>query len=114
VDRDRIVRAKGSRTEGTCEWIWDDPRFQSWYLGSSRLLWVRGGPGKGKTMLSVFLSERFGLDDRYEFIYYFCSGQDEDWNKATSILRGLLWQLTEQCEELIQHLTPHFDPPSRR
>ena len=46
-------RAKlGQRVQGTCEWISKDEAFQSWLHGDSRILWVSGSPGKGKTMIS--------------------------------------------------------------
>lgn len=41
-------------TPGTCKWLRDDePEFEKWIEGDSRILWVLGGPGTGKTMLAV-------------------------------------------------------------
>lgn len=43
---------------GTCEWILNDNKFQSWRASSAQhLLWISGRPGKGKSHLAAFLGE---------------------------------------------------------
>ena len=60
VDRASLISKKGRRVSGTCEWIRDNAAYKSWLeTDQSSLLWIRGGPGKGKTMLSIFLTEEF-------------------------------------------------------
>lgn len=61
VDRDMLLTAKGQKVEGTCEWIQMDNEYQSLLRGDTRLLWICGGPGKGKTMLSI--SSRRSLEE---------------------------------------------------
>src|ERR1700721_1581 len=56
-DREKLVHTKGSRVDGTCKWIKTNALFDSWFRSHSQLLWLSGGPGKGKTMLSIFLAE---------------------------------------------------------
>ena len=113
IDRDKIVRAKGNRTQGTCEWIKSDPRFQAWLKGARRLLWIRGGPGKGKTIMSVYLTEQIASADFRNLAYYFCVGQEMERNSASGVLRGLLWQITGQHPDLLQRILPYFDIPER-
>jgi hypothetical protein len=112
IDRENIIRAKGIRTPGTCEWIWSDPRFRSWLRGDRNLLWIRGGPGEGKTMMSVYLTEAI-TSEECTLAYYFCVGQDAERNNASAVLRGLLWQITRDHPNLTQYLLPFFDPPAR-
>src|SRR4051794_27706260 len=57
VGRENLRSAKGKRVEGTCEWIKINRIYMSWISGDTNLLWISGGPGKGKTMLSIFLTE---------------------------------------------------------
>lgn len=62
VDRESVISAKGTRVAGTCEWITHNKSYRTWLNsdgngGTPCLLWISGGPGKGKTMLSVFLTE---------------------------------------------------------
>ena len=113
IDRDRITRTKGDRTPGTCYWITQNAEYQLWLTGDSGLLWIRGGPGKGKTMMSIFLSEDLAADNLKNVIFYFCAGQDDKRNTATAVLRGLLWQMTGHEPDLMQYLAPFFDPPGR-
>ncbi|KAF4957868.1 hypothetical protein FSARC_11164 [Fusarium sarcochroum] len=43
---------------GTCRWILNEEQFQSWCTSSSRhLLWISGGPGKGKSHLAAYVGE---------------------------------------------------------
>jgi hypothetical protein len=113
IDRNNIIRAKGDRTAGTCSWIQGNPRFQSWLRGGPNLLWIRGGPGKGKTMMSVYLTEAIAAGKCRSLAYYFCVGQEMKQNNAAAVLRGLLWQITEHHPDLMQHVLPHFDPLER-
>jgi ankyrin repeat protein len=113
IDRNNIIRAKGDRTVGTCSWIQSNSRFQSWLEGEKNLLWIRGGPGKGKTMMSVYLTEAIASNKCRSLAYYFCVGQEMKQNNAAAVLRGLLWQITEHYPDLMQYVLPHFDPPER-
>jgi ankyrin repeat protein len=101
VDRATLITAKGTRVSGTCEWIRKEPNYQQWLEGSIPLLWICGGPGKGKTMLSVFLVEE--LEQKKSVIYYFCTNEDERRNNASAVLRSLLWQITRIHPDLAQH-----------
>ncbi|CAI4214763.1 unnamed protein product [Parascedosporium putredinis] len=56
LDREQLRTAHGQRTAGTCEWILENVAYKSW-LREGECLGIAGGPGKGKTMLSIFLSE---------------------------------------------------------
>ncbi|KAJ7305571.1 hypothetical protein DFH08DRAFT_793484 [Mycena albidolilacea] len=42
-----------ARQPGTGEWLLSDPQFKDWELGSGKILWCRGMPGAGKTVISV-------------------------------------------------------------
>ena len=56
-DREQPMHAKGSRVDGTCAWIKGHRLYRSWLYSPTQLLWLSGGPGKGKTALSIFLAE---------------------------------------------------------
>jgi hypothetical protein len=101
VDRESLISAKGTRVKGTCEWITHDASYRAWLSSNSdgsnndntRLLWISGRPGKGKTMLSVFLTEELekytaGWEDA-QLAFFFCSAWDKKRNTAVAVLRGL-------------------------
>ena len=65
-------RAARKRLSGTCLWIFEEPCFQDWTRSSaqhakSRLLWIRGAPGAGKTVLSTAVVD--SMNDRDSGIY---------------------------------------------
>jgi len=118
VDRERLINMKGMRVTGTCRWITQKWRYQSWLHGSTHLLWISGDPGTGKTMLSIFLTEeleRVSQQKRHnaELLFFFCSHQDEKLNTAVAILRGLLYQIVVKRPKLIKHVLPYLETPER-
>ncbi|KAK4069935.1 uncharacterized protein Triagg1_6730 [Trichoderma aggressivum f. europaeum] len=113
VDRDTLKRIKGRRTAGTCEWIRNDETYQSWLDGDVQCLWITGGPGKGKTMLSIFLTEE--LEKRTQesktielLIFFFCT-PDEKHSSAVAILRGLAYQLIRKRPDLVSYIISDFE-----
>lgn len=111
-DRELLLSTKGSRVDGTCIWIKDNASYKSWLCSASRLLWLSGGPGKGKTMLSIFLSEKLEHLVRQShdtiFLEYYCDNKDNRRNSAIAILRGLLYQLLKSRPNLAKHIIPEF------
>ena len=120
LDKKRI-EAKGDQVlEGSCSWVLQDEALVSWWdSNNSRLLWIHGNPGKGKTMMVISLiselSER--LKDQPEsnvLAYFFCQNTDSDLNTAVSVLRGLVYHLVDQEKYLIRHVREHYDKAGRR
>ncbi|KAJ3523176.1 hypothetical protein NM208_g12552 [Fusarium decemcellulare] len=55
-DRGAIITAKSRLVPEVCQWILDDPSFRNFHDETgTELLWITGGPGMGKTMMSLFL-----------------------------------------------------------
>ncbi|KAH6641884.1 hypothetical protein F5144DRAFT_600472 [Chaetomium tenue] len=98
--RDELAFSKGSRANGTCEWIEEHERYKAWLTddesGQGRLLSILGGPGSGKTMLSIYLThklEAFCAKSQNIFLYFISRHDNKDRNNATGVLRSLIWQL---------------------
>jgi ankyrin repeat protein len=125
VDRESVISAKGTRVSGTCEWITHNKSYRAWLNGDGdgsknynrRLLWISGGPGKGKTMMSVFLTEELERHTasipNAELAFFFCSAQDDRRNTAIAVLRGLVHQIIAKRPQLARHALPHFETPER-
>lgn len=96
----------------TCEWIKFNNLYKSWLESPSQLLWVSGGPGKGKTMLSIFLAEELeriaGQSESTLFLQYFCDNKNDKRNTAITILRGQILQLLRYREKLFDHILPDW------
>ncbi|KAF1938340.1 hypothetical protein EJ02DRAFT_354742, partial [Clathrospora elynae] len=67
-----------------------------------RLLWVKGDPGKGKTMLLCGIINKLhsSLPRTGLLSYFFCQATDSRINSATAVLRGLLYMLVKQQPSL--------------
>jgi len=80
-------------------------------------LWIRGAPGKGKTILSVYLCEELeravqGVDGS-ELICYFFNSRWHSGNNAASLMRGLLRQLVNRRPSLSHDMSRHLDSPEK-
>ncbi|KAE9574175.1 hypothetical protein CGMCC3_g10035 [Colletotrichum fructicola] len=103
-DKDRIEHTKGGLFRDSYRWILENSDFQEWRNGSERrLLWVRGDPGKGKTMLLCGLINEL-TNEGTEPVYFFCQATDSRLNTATAVLRGLIYLLLEKRPSLIQYV----------
>jgi hypothetical protein len=83
----------------------------------TNLLWISGGPGKGKTMMSVFLTEELerhtASKEDADLVFFFCGAQDEKHNAGVAVLRGIVQQILDKRPQLIKHALPHFETPER-
>lgn len=105
-DKERIVRTNGYLLRGSYVWILENETFQQWLVGEdSRLLWVRGNPGKGKTMLLCGIIEELQRrDPGCKLVYFFCQATDANLNTANAVLRGLLYLMIKDEPGIIKEL----------
>ena len=75
-------------------------------------MWLSGGPGKGKTMMSIFLAEHFEqcTEDSPDAVSleFFCDSKNNKRNTADSITQALVFQLLYKMKELIKHILSTF------
>ncbi|UPL01724.1 hypothetical protein LCI18_012658 [Fusarium solani-melongenae] len=121
-DKERIKDTKGGLLEGSYKWILDHSDYRRWLDDDhSRLLWIKGDPGKGKTMLLI------GIVDELErqlaqlkqadqstshatvLSYFFCQATDSNLNNATAVLRGLIFLLAAQRPSLASNLREKYE-----
>ncbi|RSL66329.1 hypothetical protein CEP54_003790 [Fusarium duplospermum] len=100
--RAELINTKGNLTEGTCRWILHNETYRSWLEAQdSGLLWISGGPGRGKTMLSIFLTQEWeSLPDCV--FYVFCG--DKSTSDEVTIMRSLLYQVLDQVPSMAEHV----------
>ncbi|KAK9384571.1 hypothetical protein V1515DRAFT_632612 [Lipomyces mesembrius] len=99
------------------DWILRDEQYISWKDGDEVcLLWIKGGAGKGKTMLSIGLVERLSLlDDASTVVtYFFCQNADYELNTLEAIIKGLILRLVNQKKELTKFLRRRWDKEKER
>ncbi|KAF5630239.1 vegetatible incompatibility het-e-1 [Fusarium tjaetaba] len=109
-DKSRIEERKGGLLEGAYRWILQNEKFQEWYDASqSQLLWIKGDPGKGKTMLLCGLINELQKEHRGFLSYFFCQATEARLSNATAVLRGLVYLLLIQRPSLISHIEEKYD-----
>lgn len=106
------------------KWIHTDPVYERFLSGdgsSSRMLWIRGHPGVGKTMLAASLVQELrsklraspGKGTKREDVmvaYFFCLSNGLKISAAT-VLRSLIQQVILQLPDTIKHLVSIFREP---
>ncbi|KAF2686634.1 hypothetical protein K458DRAFT_362825 [Lentithecium fluviatile CBS 122367] len=111
-DKKRIEDTKGGLLEDSYYWILENPDFRQWRDDeNSRLLWIKGDPGKGKTMLLCGIINELGksMMKTDQLSYFFCQATDSRINNATAVLRGLLYLLINQQPSLVSQIQKKYD-----
>ncbi|KAF1814205.1 HET-domain-containing protein [Eremomyces bilateralis CBS 781.70] len=111
-DKKRIEDTKGGLLEDSYHWILENSEFQQWRNNqNSRLLWIKGDPGKGKTMLlcGIINELKKSMANPDLLSYFFCQATDSRINNATAVLRGLIFLLIDQQPSLISHVRIRYD-----
>ncbi|CAI7650711.1 unnamed protein product [Penicillium pancosmium] len=115
-DKDRIETIKGGLKD-VYSWILDDADFKRWrYQQQSQLLWIKGDPGKSKTMLMCgFIDELTNsAPDTPTVSFFFCQATDIRINHANAVLRGLIFMLVDQQPSLISHVRRQYDKTGKK
>jgi uncharacterized delta-60 repeat protein len=111
-DKRRIEETKGGLLEDSYLWILEHSDFQQWRNDQQgRLLWIKGDPGKGKTMLLCgIINELKKSMAKTELLsYFFCQATDLKINNATAVLRGLVYMLADLQPTFIAHIRKKYD-----
>jgi hypothetical protein len=98
--------------EDSYRWILENLDFQQWrYSQQSRLLWIKGDPGKGKTMLlcGIINELKKSIAKSNLLSFFFCQATEPRINNATAVLRGLIYLLVDQQPHLISHVRRKYD-----
>jgi hypothetical protein len=111
-DKKRIEDTKGGLLKDSYRWVLHNNSFRQWHEDpQSRLLWIKGDPGKGKTMLLCGIIDelRSSVPQSALLSYFFCQATDARINSATAVLRGLLYMLVSQQPSLALHVRKKYD-----
>ncbi|KAI9777756.1 MAG: hypothetical protein M1839_008551 [Geoglossum umbratile] len=112
-DKKRIEASKDILLQDCCTWIFQDPNFLGWSDNrDARLLWIKGDPGKGKTMMMIALIDELSKDLKHGscvLSYFFCQSTNSRLNNAVAVLRGLIYLLVVKQTTLIRHLRKRYD-----
>ncbi|KAK1037031.1 hypothetical protein LTS16_013164 [Friedmanniomyces endolithicus] len=120
VDMRQKFRAKVEQRQ-TTSWLTSEPQYQEWMaIGDSAKplryphMWLKGGPGLGKTNASLAAIHTIGQTQLREqqtesagknetFLAYFLCERSSGYDTAEDVLKNLITQLIDQEESLAQH-----------
>ncbi|POR35859.1 Vegetative incompatibility protein HET-E-1, partial [Tolypocladium paradoxum] len=111
-DKTRIEEGRGGLLADAYRWVLQSGEFQRWRDGQeNRLLWIRGDPGKGKTMLicGIINELESSFSGNETISYFFCESANSRVNHSTAVLRGLVHMLAHQRQALIPHIRKEYD-----
>lgn len=115
MDKKEIEEKKGGLLRDSYAWIREHAEFQRFRNdGASRLLWIKGDPGKGKTMLLCGIIDELERDSSVSLFYFFCQATGGDrLSTATSVLRGLIFDLARHKTQLTKYVRKKYDYAGR-
>lgn len=100
-----------SHLKGTGQWAIDSSVFQEWRDGQDHgILWVRGIPGAGKSVLAATLIEHLSQESR-PVLYFFFRHTIEANHRPEAALRDWLSQILEFSPPLQLELKDKIDVP---
>ncbi|KAL2005187.1 hypothetical protein VTN00DRAFT_3037 [Thermoascus crustaceus] len=109
-DMERIEGTKDRLLRDSYVWIINHEDFTGWRDGDeTQLLWIKGDPGKGKTMLLIgIVKEMQSTSESTLLSYFFCQATDKGLNSSTAVLRGLIYRLLVQQPSLMSHVRDRY------
>ncbi|KAH0523411.1 hypothetical protein TsFJ059_008419 [Trichoderma semiorbis] len=117
-DKKRIEQTKGGLLQESYTWVLGNLEYQQWLDSEDcRLLWIKGDPGKGKTMLLCgIINELCSQSSQlgHGVCYFFCQATDQQLNNASAALRGLIFMLAKQQPSLISHIRKKYDEAGKK
>ncbi|KAI6768499.1 hypothetical protein HG531_010688 [Fusarium graminearum] len=109
-DKKSILFSKGGLFYDSYRWIMESKEYQQWLKkDNNNLLWIKGDPGKGKTMLLAGIIEELERSAPKTVFYFFCQATEPRLRTATNVLRGLIWFLVRNRPCLMSHVREEYD-----
>ena len=104
---------KESLLQRSGEWLQTEPLFEDWMSQKSRLLWVLGGPGVGKSFLSTqtisYLLKRYPQDPNQaspvSVAYFFIKEDTPELHDLNAMLKSIALRVAASDNSYWKHVT---------
>ena len=95
---------------GSCNWLFHQPELLSWMdeAHSIPLLWLKGIPGSGKSVLCSQLIQRLRQEDQSTVAYYFCDSYSSKNTQCAQVLKAIAAQLLRSHRRLAPYVLGGF------
>ncbi|KIM87085.1 hypothetical protein PILCRDRAFT_64497, partial [Piloderma croceum F 1598] len=105
------------RTEGTGQWFLKSDEFQSWKLSAgSEILWCKGIPGSGKTILSAIAIDHLQRalpDESIAIAFVYCNHKEQATQNLRELIAGLLKQFIQRHPVISASVNSLYDKHHR-
>ncbi|CVL02202.1 uncharacterized protein FMAN_08278 [Fusarium mangiferae] len=95
----RLSQHLGQRQAGTGQWLLVSPEFNQWLKYKPQMLFCRGAPGVGKTIIASVvveeLTKRYQGNNEIGIAYVFCEFTNNEEHPIEPILRAFIKQLSQ-------------------
>ncbi|KAL6892115.1 WD40 repeat-like protein [Trichoderma evansii] len=109
LDKKRIEDTNGGILRDSYIWILTNAEFIQWRDNpDSGLLWIKGDPGKGKTMLLCGLIDELQEGRVTMPYYFFCQASDSRLNSATKVLCSLVYSFACQDQRALSYVMEKY------
>lgn len=113
--KQRLEKTKGGLLKDSYRWILDHDDYRGFRSDPDRrLLWIKGDPGKGKTMLLCGIINELEGESSQPLSYFFCQATQDHLRSAISVLRGLVWLLCKKHQELMPCVREAYDTEGKK
>ncbi|KAH8430190.1 uncharacterized protein LDX57_007860 [Aspergillus melleus] len=111
-----IHQTRGAALKESYEWILCHSQYLCWRdRNSSQVLWVKGDPGKGKTMLLCGIIDELRSTTKLAdsqantlLSFFFCQATVPKLSNAHAVLRGLIYMLIDTQPSFLPHVRRRF------
>ncbi|KAI8712278.1 NACHT domain-containing protein [Fusarium sp. LHS14.1] len=115
TDKKRLEKTKGGLLKDSYRWILDHDDYRGFRSDPDRrLLWIKGDPGKGKTMLLCGITNELENEPAYPLSYFFCHATQDHLRSAISVLRSLIWLVCKKQPTLMPCVRESYDMEGKK
>jgi len=93
------------------EWLWAHAQYQAWSKSDdSRLLYVQGKPGSGKSTLTKYFRDNFPSNSSETIVanYFYSDREGESQRSHYGMLRSILYDILKQRETFFFHFQSEY------
>ncbi|CEI70723.1 hypothetical protein FVEN_g793 [Fusarium venenatum] len=92
-DGSELKKHATSHLKGTSQWLIESSIFEQWHRGNSHgILWIRGVPGTGKSVLAAKLIDHL-ISEEYPVLYFFSRYTIQSNHRPEAALRDWIAQI---------------------
>ncbi|KAI5841639.1 hypothetical protein BZA05DRAFT_380351 [Tricharina praecox] len=108
--RENHDAAKKLQQKGTGKWLIESASFFEWKSADRSFMWLSGGAGTGKTILSSLIIDALIAEGIHKPIYFYCDFKDIEKMTRAGIYASLTAQiLAQKWTELPAHFAEYYE-----